>query len=174
MIVHDLYVVSACPGPAKADSELVVYADTVLSAAFSLERLQPVSRRNAQVGFSVSERTVSRYLRSFRARPNTGANWKTFLQNHRHQITATDFFTVPTSTFKNIYVLFMIEHHGCRITHFAVTRNPTAAWVIQPMREAFPYDSAPRYLIMDNDSTFSDAVTDSLETFGVITKRTSF
>ncbi|MFT4571569.1 MAG: putative transposase [Candidatus Binatia bacterium] len=127
-----------------------------------------------KLGFSVSERTVSRYLRSFRTRPNTGANWKTFLENHRHQIAATDFFTVPTATFKNIYVLFIIDHFRRRILHFAVTKNPTADWVIQQMREAFPCDSAPRYLIMDNDSTFSDAVTESLESFGVTTKRTSF
>jgi putative transposase len=79
-----------------------------------------------KLGFSVSERTISRHLRSFRTRPHTGATWKTFLDNHRHQITATDFFTVPTATFKNIYVLFIIQHVRRRIIHFAVTRNPSA------------------------------------------------
>jgi putative transposase len=71
-------------------------------------------------------------------------------------------------------VWFVIDHGRRRIIHFNVTTNPTAQWVIQQLREAFPDDSAPRYLIFDNDSIFSDEVTEAIKSFGIEPKRTAF
>jgi putative transposase len=64
-----------------------------------------------------------------------------------------DFFTVPTLTFGVLYCFFVIAHDRRRILHCNVTKYPTSAWVIQQLREAFPYDSAPGYLIFDRGIT---------------------
>jgi len=99
--------------------------------------------------------------------------WMTFLRNHREAITAMDFFVVPTVSFRLLYVWFVIDHGRRRIIHFNVTTNPTAQWVSQQLREAFPDDSAPRYLLFDNDSIFSDEVSKSIDALGITPKRTS-
>jgi hypothetical protein len=65
-----------------------------------------------------------------------------------------DFFTVPTITFSVLYCFFIIDHGRRRIQHFDVTRHPTSSWVIQQLREAFPYESAPRFLIFDRDAKY--------------------
>jgi putative transposase len=52
-----------------------------------------------------------------------------------------DFFTVSALTFGVLYCFFVIEHDR-RILHFNVTKYPTGAWVVQQLREAFPYDTA--------------------------------
>ena len=98
----------------------------------------------------------------------------TFLRNHKDCITAIDFFVVPTVGFRLLYVWFIIDHGRRRILHFDVTTNPTAQWVIQQLREAFPYDSAPGYLIYDNDSIFSKEVTEAIEYLGMEPKRTAY
>ena len=98
----------------------------------------------------------------------------TFLRNHMNGITAMDFFVVPTVGFRLLYVWFIIDHGRRRIIHFNVTANPTAPWVIQQLREAFPYDSAPRYLIFDNDTIFSDEVFKSIRSLGIEPKRTAY
>jgi hypothetical protein len=69
---------------------------------------------------------------------------------------------------------FIIDHSRRRIIHFDVTANPTAPWVTQQLREAFPCDSAPKYLIHGNDSIFSDQVTGAIKSFGIKPKRTAF
>ena len=79
--------------------------------------------------------------------------WKTFLKNHADQIVAMDFFTVPTIFFKVLHVLVLIDHER-RIVHFNVTTNPTSRWVIQQIRDAFPWDSSPRFLLHDRDPLF--------------------
>jgi putative transposase len=126
------------------------------------------------LGVDVSERTVSRYLRRFRRRPQARQNWLTFLRNHRDAIAAFDFFVVFPTAFRPLYVWFVIEHARRRILHVNVTGHPTSAWVIQNLREAFPYDSAPRYLIFDRDSIFSTEVAATLRTMGIKPVRTAF
>ena len=97
-----------------------------------------------KLGFIVAERSVARYLRVIRWRGDPAKRWLTFLQNHREAIAVLDFFTVPTLTFKLLYCFFVIEHGRRRILHFNVTRHPTAEWVVQQLREAFPkVGSAP-------------------------------
>jgi putative transposase len=91
-----------------------------------------------KLGFAVAERTVARYLRRVQRRGDPEKRWLTFLQNHREVIVAVDFFTVPTVAFQLLYCFFVIEHGRRRILHFNVTRYPTAEWVLQQLREAFP------------------------------------
>jgi transposase InsO family protein len=76
------------------------------------------------------------------------------LSNHAGQIVAADFFVVPTVTFRLVFVLVLLAHDRRRIRHVAVTAHPTAAWTAQQLREAFPWDEAPRYLIHDRDHAF--------------------
>jgi putative transposase len=96
----------------------------------------------------------------------------TFLSNHREAIAAMDFFTVPTMTFGVLYGFFVIAYGRRQVLHFNVTRYPTSAWVSQQLREAFPYDSAPRYLIFDRGSNFSDGVIETIRSLGIEPKRT--
>jgi hypothetical protein len=80
--------------------------------------------------------------------PQPAKRWLAFLRNHREAIAAMDFFTVPTLTFGVLYCFFIISHDRRRILHFNVTRHPTSTWIAQQLREAFPYDSAPRFLLV--------------------------
>src|SRR2546427_6652197 len=104
------------------------------------------------LGVQVSERTVSRLLEPHtRPSPQT---WKTFLSNHLASAASIDFFTVPTVTGRVLFVLIVLSHVRRRIVHFNITEHPTAAWTAQQLREAFPWDESPRYLVHDRDTAF--------------------
>ena len=126
-----------------------------------------------KLGFVVSERSVARYLRRIRRRGDPAKRWLAFLQNHREVIVAFDFFTVPTVTFQLLYCFFVIEHGRRKILHFNVTRHPTADWVVQQLREAFPEAAPYRYVILDRDSKFDDKAITFLKATGLKPKRTS-
>jgi transposase InsO family protein len=119
------------------------------------------------LGFDISERTVLRWMRKAPRDSGPARQWAAFLSNHREAIAAMDFFTVPTLAFGALYCFFVIAHDRRRSLHFNVTRYPATAWVAQQLREAFPYDSAPEYLIMDREHTFNGEVLDTLESLGV-------
>ena len=106
------------------------------------------------LGFDVSESTISRWMRRAPRHPELGKRWLAFLRNHREAIAAIDFFTVPTLTFNVLYCFFIISHSRRRIVHFNVTRHPTSSWIVQQLREAFPYRSAPKFLIFDHDAKY--------------------
>ena len=137
-------------------------------------RARKIQAELEKLGFTVSLATVSRYLPKRDSEDAQRQRWITFLHNHKDAIAAMDFFVVPTVGFRLLYVWFIIDHGRRRIIHFNVTMNPTAQWVMQQLREAFPDDSAPRYLIFDNDSIFSDEVTEAIKSFGIEPKRTAF
>ena len=130
------------------------------------------------LGFDVSERIVLRWMKKAPTRPEPGTRWATFLINHREAIVAMDFFTTffttPTLTFGVLYCFFVIAHDRRRILYLNVTKHPTSAWVIQQLREAFPYNSAPKYLIFDHDANFNEDVIETVKSFGIEPKRTSF
>jgi transposase InsO family protein len=126
------------------------------------------------LGFDVSERTVLRWMRKAPRNPEPAKRWATFLSNHREAKAAMDFFTVPTLAFGVLYCFFVIAHDRRRILHFNVTKHPASAWIIQQLREAFPYDSAPGYLIFDRGTNFNEEAIDTLKSFGIQPKRTSF
>jgi transposase InsO family protein len=85
--------------------------------------------------------------------------WRTFLTNHAGQIMAADLFVVPTVTFRLLFVLVILAHDRRRIIQADVTAHPTAAWVAQQLRNAFPEDGAPRYLVHDRDGAFATIAT---------------
>ena len=106
------------------------------------------------LGFLVSERSVSRYLRAVQRCGDPGKRWLAFLRNHREAIVALDFFTMPTVSFRMLYCLFVIEHARRRILHFRVTAHPNSDWVVQQLREAFPDSTPYRFVILDRDTKF--------------------
>jgi transposase InsO family protein len=127
-----------------------------------------------RLGFEVSERSVSRYLRALPRAPRAGQTWATFLRNHRDGIAAMDFFSVPTVTFRVLQVLLVIRHGRRDVARCAVSAIPTAAWVAQQLREAFPFDSALRFMIFDRSAIFSAGVTATLRSLQVEPTRTSY
>jgi len=114
-----------------------------------------------KLGFHVSEPTASRWLQRMPKSPDLGKRWLTFLRNHREGIAAMDFFTVPTLTFGVLYCFFIIDHGRRRILRFNVTRNPSSLWIVQQMREAWPYVAAQKFLLFDHDSKFGRDVIDA-------------
>jgi transposase InsO family protein len=102
--------------------------------------------------FDVSQASVAKYM--LPRQPPPSQSWRTFLTNHLEQIAAADFFVVPTVTCRLLFVLVILAHERRRIVHIAVTDHPTSAWTAQQLREAFPFDAAPRYLIHDHDTAF--------------------
>ena len=126
-----------------------------------------------KLGFDVSERTVSRYLRRLSPRDTARKLWPAFLRNHRDVIVAMDFFTVPTLTFRVLYWFFVIEHGRRRILHLNVTQHPTAPWIVQQLREAFPLSCPYLYVILDRDGKFGEEVTDLLTASGMKPRRIS-
>jgi transposase InsO family protein len=106
-----------------------------------------------KLGIEVSETTVSKYL--IRTNKPPSQTWRTFLENHARNIIATDFFTVPTATFRVLFVLVVISHDRREILHTNVTESPTAEWTARQVIEAVGLDEAPKYLIRDRDRKFS-------------------
>jgi putative transposase len=106
-----------------------------------------------KLGLDVSQATVATYM----VRPTTPPSqpWRTFLANHVQQIAAADFFVLPTTTCRLLFVLVILAHERRRVVHVAVTDHPTAEWTAQQLREAFPRTEAPRYLVHDRDAAFS-------------------
>ena len=118
-----------------------------------------------KLGIVVSERTVSRILRSVKRPPSQ--TWKTFLRNHLGEIIAIDFFTVPTIRLRVLFVFLVIEHQRRRVLHFGITEHPTAAWTGQQMMEAFAERDDKRYLIRDRDSIYGQEFRHRVQSLGV-------
>ena len=127
-----------------------------------------------KLGFELSERTVSRWVRRAPRKPDASRIWTAFLSNHREAIAAMDFFTVPTLTFSVLYCFFVIAHDRRRILHFNVTKHPSSLWIAQQLRDAFPYQHSLKYLIFDRDAKFGCQVLSAVGSFDVASVRTSF
>src|SRR5215468_7019504 len=117
------------------------------------------------LGIAISERTVSRIIRSLRRPPNQ--SWRTFLHNHVGQMVSIDFFTVPTITMRVLFVLIVLEHTRRKVLHFNVTEHPTAPWTAQQIVEAFAHRDADRYLLRDRDSRYSAEVRLRIKSLGM-------
>jgi transposase InsO family protein len=118
-----------------------------------------------KLGFEVSEATVSRYMPRRRKPPSQ--SWRTFLRNHAKDLVSIDFFVVPTVTFRILYVFLVLEHERRRIVRFNVTEGPSARWTGQQLVNAFPYDSAPKYLIRDRDKIYGAAFVRRVRAIGI-------
>ena len=101
----------------------------------------------------VSNRSIRRYRWRGPVRPPS-QTWRTFLRNHAHHLWAADLFTVPTLTFKTLYVLVVIAHGRRELVHVNVTANPTAAWVWRQFIQATPWGQKPRHLLHDRDAVY--------------------
>jgi hypothetical protein len=106
-----------------------------------------------KLGITVSQSTVAKYMG--RRRPSPSQTWRTFLANHIGQVVAADFFVVPTVTYRLLFVLVLLAHDRRRVVHFAVTEHPSSAWTAQQLRNAFPLDACPSYLLHDHDTVFA-------------------
>jgi putative transposase len=126
------------------------------------------------LGFDVSERSISRWMKRAPRHPEPAKRWLAFLRNHREAIAAMDFFTVPTIRFSLLYCFFVISHDRRQILHFNVTRHPTSLWVVQQLREAFPFESAPRFLIFARDGKYGAEVPAAVRSLKIRPVRTLF
>jgi putative transposase len=118
-----------------------------------------------KLGIEVSQATVSKYMRHPNKPPSQ--TWRTFLSNHKECLAAIDFFTVPTAGFRVIYVFIVLSHDRRQVVHFNVTEHPTAQWTARQLVEAFPFDSAPRYLLRDRDAIYGKAVRRRIKSLGI-------
>ncbi len=109
----------------------------------------------AKLGLQASTATIRKYRPKSRGRPSQ--DWWTFLRNHGGAIAAMDFLVVPTVTGRLLYVLILMTHERPKVIHFNITKTPTAEWTAQQVINAFPYDTAPTYLLRDRDSIYGTA-----------------
>jgi len=107
-----------------------------------------------KLGLEIGETSVGKYM--LRRRKPPSQTWRTFLDNHVKDLVSVDLFTVPTIRFQILYVFLVLAHDRRRVIHFNVTAHPTAEWTGQQLREAFPFDQSPRYLLRDRDGIFGD------------------
>jgi putative transposase len=118
-----------------------------------------------KLGIDIGETSVSKYM--VRCHKPPSQTWRTFLENHLQQLVSIDFFTVPTIRFQVLYVFLVLAHDRRRILHCNVTAHPTAEWTGQQLREAFPFDQLPRYLLRDRDAIFGDAFRGQVRDMGI-------
>lgn len=118
-----------------------------------------------KLGIEISQTAVSKYMVRHRKPPSQ--SWRTFLKNHAKDIVSVDFCTVPTATFRVLYVFVILSNARRRIVHFNVTDSPTASWIGQQVVEAFPWDTAPKYLIRDRDGKFGDEFVHRVESMDI-------
>ena len=117
------------------------------------------------LGIEVAKSTVEKYRA--RHRPPPSSTWKTFLEQHVKDLMLVDFFIVPTVNFRVLFVFIVLAHERRRILQINVTEHPTARWTAQQLVEAFPFDTAPRYLVRDGDGIYGDKVRRRIESLGI-------
>ena len=118
-----------------------------------------------KLGIEVSQATVSKYMIRYRKPPSQ--SWRTFLTNHARDIISVDFFTVPSATFRVLYVFIILSNQRRQVVHFNVTDTPSAAWTGQQIVEAFPWETAPRYLLRDRDGKYGIDFVRRVESLGI-------
>jgi len=118
-----------------------------------------------KLGFEVAESTVSKYMIPDRGPPSQ--SWRTFLRNHADAIAAIDLCVVHTVRFERLFALIIMGHGRRQLLWFAVTRQPTAEWLAQQIIEAFPWDTAPAFLVRDNDGCYGQVFLDRLRSMGI-------
>jgi transposase InsO family protein len=117
------------------------------------------------LGLEISQATVSKYLVRHRKPPSQ--TWRTFLDNHLGSLVSVDFFVVPTVTFKVLFVFVVLAHDRRRVVHFNVTDAPRAYWTAQQLVEAFPWETAPRYLLRDRDAVYGVVFSSRVHSLGI-------
>jgi len=105
-----------------------------------------------KLGIEVAKSTVEKYM--VRQRKPPSPTWRAFLANHIKDLVSIDFFTVSTVRFQILFVFFLLAHDRRRVLHFNITAHPTAEWTAQQVIEAFPWHTAPRFLLRDRDRIY--------------------
>jgi transposase InsO family protein len=118
-----------------------------------------------KLGYEIVEATVARYM--IRRPGPPSQSWRTFVRNHLTEIVAIDFFTVATASFRTLYVFVALSLDRRRIVHLNVTESPTAEWTSLQLIQAFPFDTAPRFLIRDRDSIYGEQVAETIRVLGI-------
>jgi putative transposase len=118
-----------------------------------------------KLGFELSETTVAKYIVLHRT--TSSQTWRTFLANHMKDMVSSDFFVVPTVFFRVLFVFVILSHDRRRPVHVAVTEHPTAEWVAHQLLEAFPWNSAPRYLLRDRDGSYGEKFSKASRWLGI-------
>jgi transposase InsO family protein len=118
-----------------------------------------------KLGIEISQATVAKYL--VRRRETPSQNWRTFLRNHAEGFAAIDMFVVASASFRLLYVMIILGHDRRKILRTAVTKHPTAAWLSRQVTEAFPWDTAPRYLLRDRDTSYGSDFRSQVEAMGI-------
>lgn len=154
---------SATPGRPPVSPEVGALIRT-MALSNPLWRAPRIHGELQKLGIEVSERTVSRVLRTIKRPPSQ--SWKTFIRNHIGEIVAIDFFTVPTIRLRVLFVFLVIEHQRRKVLHFGVTEHPTAGWASQQVVEAFSEQEVKRYLIRDRDSIYGRDFRSRVQTLG--------
>jgi transposase InsO family protein len=119
-----------------------------------------------RLGFDIAESTVAKYM-DRRGRGSGGQRWTTFLRDHAREIAAIDMLTVPTLAFDTLYVFVVLGLGRRKILHVEVTAHPTALWLARQVTEAFPWDTAPRFLVRDNDGAYGKTFRRRLSAMGI-------
>jgi transposase InsO family protein len=118
-----------------------------------------------KLGIEISQATVSKYVVRHRKPPSQ--TWRTFLENHLGSLVSVDFFVVPTVLFKVLFVFVVLAHERRRVVHINVTDTPTAQWTAQQLVEAFPWETAPRYLLRDRDAIYGVVFSSRAQSMGI-------
>ena len=118
-----------------------------------------------KLGIAVCQATVGRYMPWRPKAPSP--TWRSFLHNHMRETAAIDMFVVVTATFRLLYTLIVLGHDRRKVIHFDVTQNPNQVWLARQMTEAFPWDSAPRFLLRDRDAAYGQTFRDRVQAMGI-------
>jgi len=118
-----------------------------------------------KLGFEVAQSSVAKYMVKRGGPPGQG--WRTFLRNHAPDIAAMDLFVVPTIGFSLLYAFVIVRLDRRDLVWTNVTTNPTAEWIARQLTEAFPWSTAPRYLVRDRDRTYGSIVPRRLRAMGI-------
>jgi putative transposase len=118
-----------------------------------------------KLGIEVAKSTVEKY-RVRRPKPPS-PTWRTFLATHATDLISIDFFTVATVRFEILFVLVILAHDRRRVRHFNLTAYPTAEWTAQQLIEAFPWETAPRYLLRDRDGVYGSEFRSRVASMGI-------
>ena len=119
-----------------------------------------------KLGIAISQAVVSKYMTRHSRPPSQ--TWRTFLRNHLGCLASVDFFVVPTATLRLPFVFIVLHHERRRLVHFGITGHPTSAWTAERIREAFPWEAAPRYQIRDRDATCGAVFSSRLDALGIL------
>jgi hypothetical protein len=118
-----------------------------------------------KLGIEISQATVAKYM--VRRPHSPSPTWRSFLRNQALGLAAIDMFIVPSATFRLLFVMLILAHDRRGIVRFDDTQHPTAGWLSRQITEAFPWDTAPRFLLRDRDASYSTAFSRRVKAMGI-------